>query len=123
MSEVKNEYTGTVVKVLPKMTGQGAKGSWQKQQFVIETEGQYPKKIAFDLWGDKVDKCPKEGDMVTVGYNAESREYNEICNTYLKAWKVVVEKKTPLTNEQKENVKELNGKLDLTTDDSEKLPF
>ena len=36
------------------MTGQGARGQWVKQGFVLEYEsGQYPKSIAFDVFGDE----------------------------------------------------------------------
>lgn len=45
--------TGKVIKILPQQTGQGAKGSWFKQEFVIETNDQYPKKVCFSAWGDR----------------------------------------------------------------------
>jgi hypothetical protein len=129
MSEVKekedkNDYTGTVIKVMPVQTGSGAKGTWNKQGFAIETNDQYPKKIYFELWGDKVERCPKVGDVVTVGYNAESREYNERWYTDLRAWKVEGEKKTPLSKEQKDNVKKAVDNFGLAqTNEDDDLPF
>jgi hypothetical protein len=38
---------------LPLQTGQGKNGTWQKQDIIVETNGQYPKKICLSLWGDK----------------------------------------------------------------------
>ena len=43
------EVIGKIVKVLPLQTGEGKNGQWKKQEFVIETEGKYPKKIKFRI--------------------------------------------------------------------------
>lgn len=84
------EITGIVKKIMPEVTGEGKFGKWQKQEFVIETKDQYPKKICFSAWGDKTDalKNLKEGETVTVSFNPESREYNERWYTDLRAWKI-----------------------------------
>ena len=39
--------------VLAVQTGEGKNGTWKKQDFVIETDGQYPKKVCLTIWGDK----------------------------------------------------------------------
>ncbi len=84
------EITGKLIKKLPEQTGEGKFGKWIKQEFIIETQDQYPKKICFSTWGDKTDFLKKvsEGDIITVSFNPESREYNERWYTDLRAWKI-----------------------------------
>ncbi len=84
------EITGKVFSILPEQSGQGKSGSWVKQEFVIETEEQFPKKACFSVWGDKVSeiKSLKTGDKITVSFNIESREYNSRWYTDLRAWKI-----------------------------------
>ncbi|MEZ4905483.1 MAG: DUF3127 domain-containing protein [Spirosomataceae bacterium] len=38
------EIKGRVIHLLALQTGEGKNGTWKKQDFVIETDGQYPKK-------------------------------------------------------------------------------
>ena len=39
------ELKGTVTKVLALQTGEGQNGTWKKQEFVINTDGTYPKRL------------------------------------------------------------------------------
>lgn len=85
------EITGKVVKILEPVSGEGKFGPWKKQNFVIETDDEYPKKICFTVWGDKVDvNALTVSDTVKVFFDAESREYNNNWFTDLKAWKAEV---------------------------------
>jgi hypothetical protein len=84
------EITGKTIHILPPVTGTGRNGTWKKQEFVIEIQGQIPKKICFSLWGDKIDQAAlTEGDQVDVSFDLESREYNGRWYTEARAWKVV----------------------------------
>jgi hypothetical protein len=85
------EIKGKVVSILPEQSGQGKNGSWIKQDFVIETEEQFPKKVCFSAWGDKASdiKKLKSGESVTVSFNVESREFNNKWYTDLRIWKIV----------------------------------
>ena len=48
------QFKGKIIEALPVVTGQGARGQWVKQGFVLEYEsGQYPKSIAFDVFGEE----------------------------------------------------------------------
>ncbi|MEX0779305.1 MAG: DUF3127 domain-containing protein [Balneolales bacterium] len=83
------ELKGKVFKVLPEQTGTGKNGPWRKQDFIIETEGQYPKKVCITMWGDKIDQFAiKESESLTAHINIESREYRDKWFTDVKAWKV-----------------------------------
>lgn len=78
---------GKVIQVLPVETGAGKNGEWKKQGIVIETEGQYPKKVCVSLWGDKVETVAN-GAIVDISLDLESREYNGRWYTEARAWKV-----------------------------------
>lgn len=84
------ELSGKLLQVLPLQSGTGKNGNWQKQDFVIETNDQYPKKVCFSAWSDKVDVLKKiePGTMVKVAFNAESREFNGKWYTDLRIWKI-----------------------------------
>lgn len=83
------EIQGKTIAALPIESGTSAKGNtWQKRNFVIETSGQYPKKVCFQLFGDKVNDCPNVGEEVKVSFDPESREWNGKWFTQLNAWKV-----------------------------------
>lgn len=84
------EISGKIIAVLPLTSGQGRNGMWRAQDYVLETQEQYPRKVCFNLFGDKIDTYPMEvGDMVEVSFDIESREYNGRWYTSVRAWKVV----------------------------------
>jgi len=86
------EIKGKIIAILPVQTGQGKNGMWRNQDAVIETDGQYPKKICFNLWGDKIDQYPMQiGQKVNVSFDIDSKEYNGKWFTKVVAWKVDVE--------------------------------
>jgi len=78
--EIKNsnmEITGKIVEIFPAQTGTSAKGEWKKQEFLFETQAQYPKKIIMANWNDKIDIKPDyKGKVVKIFFDIESREYN-----------------------------------------------
>ena len=83
------EIKGKIIQLLPEQTGEGKNGQWRKKEYVLETDGQYPKKVCFNLWGDKIDQNPvKEGDVVTVSFDLESREFNGRWYTDVRGWKI-----------------------------------
>jgi len=83
------EVKGRVAQLLPQQSGMGKKGPWKKQEFILETQSQYPKKICFSIWGDKIDQYNlAAGDMVNVFVDLESREYNGRWYTEARAWKI-----------------------------------
>jgi len=84
------EIEGKLIKILPLQTGDGKFGKWLRQDFVIETTDQFPKKVCISAWGDKTDDLRNlmEGDKIKVAFNPESREYNDKWYTDLKAWKI-----------------------------------
>lgn len=83
------EISGKIIAVLPTATGQGKNGTWRSQDYVLETADQYPKKVCFNLFNDKIDQFPMGiDDQVNVSFDIESREYNGRWYTTVRAWKV-----------------------------------
>jgi hypothetical protein len=84
------EISGKIISILPEQTGAGKNGNWVKQDFVIETTDQYPKKVCFSAWGDKAAQVKGllPGLSVKVSFNAESREFNGKWYTDLRIWKL-----------------------------------
>ncbi len=85
------EIQGRIIMVAPEVGGTSKAGNqWRKQEYVIETMSQYPKKICFSLWGDRIDQFAiQEGEDLTVQIDLESREYNGRWYTEVRAWNVV----------------------------------
>lgn len=83
------EISGKIIAVLPLANGEGRNGSWRSQDYVLETLDQYPKKVCFNLFNDRIDQFPLAiDDTVTVSFDIESREYNGRWYTTIRAWKV-----------------------------------
>ncbi len=64
--------------------------SFQAREFVLETEGQYPQFVKFQLTQDRCSLIEKykEGDQVKVSFDLRGREWNEKYFTNLNAWKI-----------------------------------
>ena len=61
-----------------------------KQEFILETEGEYPQKIKFETVKDKTSICDllmPEAE-VTVHFNLRGNEYQDKFYNSLVAWKV-----------------------------------
>ncbi|MDH3270531.1 MAG: DUF3127 domain-containing protein [Gemmatimonadota bacterium] len=83
------QITGKVIDILEEQSGTGKNGTWRKQEFILETAGQYPKQVCIVQWGDNIDKFGvSEGETLTAYIDIQSREYNGRWYTDVKAWRV-----------------------------------
>lgn len=86
------EITGKIIAVLAERGGvsQRTGTEWKAQEYVLETEEQYPKKICFDVFGsDKIANFAiKIGDKLTVSFDIDAREYQGRWYNSIRAWKV-----------------------------------
>jgi hypothetical protein len=85
------EISGKVVQILDLQTGTSARGDWKKQNFILETEEQYPRKICIILWGDRIGDLAGiavGSELITVSITIESREYNGNWFTDVRAWRI-----------------------------------
>lgn len=111
--------TATLIQLLPIQTGLGKNGQWRKQDIIVETDSQYPKKICVSIWGDKINENQLQiGNSLTISYELESREYNNKWYTDVKAFKI-----EGLNNPLPDlPTTTFEGTVDLEEDD-EDLPF
>lgn len=84
------EISGKIIKKLDVVTGSTDRGNWQKQEFIIETEDKFPKKVCISAWSNGVDDLNKFdiGANVKCSVNVESREYNNRWYTDIRFWKI-----------------------------------
>jgi len=83
------QLTAKLIEVLAIQNGQGKNGEWRKQDIIVETEGQYLKKICISLWGDKIsDTNLQIGNYYKYDIDIESREYSGRWYTDVKTWRI-----------------------------------
>ena len=66
------EITGKIIAVLPEQGGVSKNGNeWKKQEYVLETHDQYPKKVCFQLFGaDRIAQAAiQPGEELTVSFD------------------------------------------------------
>ena len=90
------EITGKIINLLPLQTGISKNGQWKKQDIIVETSGQYPKKVCISIWGDKINETQLViGNNIDIAFELESREFNGKWYTDVKAWKLNLSVNTP----------------------------
>ncbi len=116
---------GRIVTILGLQEGVSARGPWRKQEFVLETNEQYPKKVCICCWNEKIDELKnyQVNDSLKVGVNIESREFNNRWYTDVKAWRI-----EPLTQnpapQQTESLPDAQDVVGMSfSDEDEELPF
>ena len=85
------QVKGTLLQVLKQESGVSKAGKeWKKQDFVIETNEQFPKKVCFTLFGDKISLIDgiTEGAEIEVFFSVESRDFNGKWYHNINAWKI-----------------------------------
>lgn len=85
------QVKGTLLQILKQESGVSKAGKeWKKQDFVIETNEQFPKKVCFTLFGDKISLIEgiTEGTEIEVFFSLESRDFNGKWYHNINAWKV-----------------------------------
>lgn len=119
---------GEIIAILPETKGVSAKGEWISQDFVLKTEENYPKNICFSVFGaSKIKEANiRIGDVVSVGVNLESREFNGRWYTSIKAWSV--KKKSEARQQQSTPTPPPSSKpkqnyASTSQDDTDALPF
>lgn len=85
------EIQGKVIAVLPERSGVSARGEWKSQTYVIETQEQYPKKMAFDVFGaDRIANFGIQfGEVINVSFDIDAHKYQDRYFNQIRAWNVV----------------------------------
>ena len=86
------ELEGRISRKFAKQSGQGAKGAWIKQDFILEfQDGSYTAQVCFTSCGnDKVAELDKyqAGDDVKVSCNIRAREFNGRWYNDVRVWRI-----------------------------------
>jgi hypothetical protein len=86
------EITGKIIAVLEPRGGVSARtgSAWKAQEYVLETQEQYPRKMVFDIFGeDKIAQFAIQvGEVLTVSFDIDAREWNGRWFNSIRAWKV-----------------------------------
>ena len=82
--------------MLPQASGTSKAGNnWRKQEYILETFDQYPRKVLFSFFNNAIDQYPLQpGEDVIVSFDLESRSFIgrdgvERWSTDVRAWKAV----------------------------------
>ena len=86
------DLTGTIIAVMPAVGGvsQRSGNQWMKQEYVLEVPAQYPKRIAFTIFGEDRIKnfAIQQGQEVKVSFEIDAHEYNGRWFNEVRAWDV-----------------------------------
>ena len=86
------EITGKIIAVLPERGGvsQRTGSEWKVQEYVLETQEQYPRKMCFDVFGaDKIQQFNIQvGEELNVFFDIDAREWQGRWFNSIRAWKV-----------------------------------
>lgn len=116
---------GTVTSASAIESGTSASGKeWKRKTVVVtESEGQYPKSVAFTLMKPElVDIKFIKNELVTIHGNVESKEYNGKWFTNVTAWKVDKDPSSAAPTQPAPVPKAQAAPVQASNDDSE-LPF
>lgn len=74
------ELTGKIIAVMPSKSGVSPRtgNSWMTQEYVIEVPGQFPRRCAFNVFGeDRIKQFNlQNGEDVTISFDIDAREFN-----------------------------------------------
>ncbi|MDO4993640.1 MAG: DUF3127 domain-containing protein [Bacteroidales bacterium] len=86
------ELAGKVIAVLEARGGvsKTTGNPWKMQDYVIETHEQYPRKMAFTVFGeDKINQFNIQmGEEINVFFDINGREYNGRWYNDIRAWRI-----------------------------------
>ncbi|MDR2362501.1 MAG: DUF3127 domain-containing protein [Prevotellaceae bacterium] len=87
------EISGKLVKKLDVQSGSSERGTWNRQDIIIEIPGQFPRQICLSLWGEQVIEAARYniGDILKVNFDIQSREFNGKWYTSVRPWRMEVE--------------------------------
>lgn len=120
------EIEGKVIAVLGERTGTSkASGKpWIVREYVLETKENFPKKVAFDFFGDKAEQYKLSvGDEIRLSFDIESREYMGRWYTSIRGWKCepLGDAQGPVSQQPADDI--LPPPPVVTPDKGEDLPF
>ena len=98
---------------------------FQKREFVVTTEGEYPQDIKLEFTKEKTQllNTAKVGDSVNVAFNLRGNEFKGKYYVNLQAWKIDYDNgSAQIASEARQKVSEPQQLADMDND-AEMLPF
>lgn len=96
------ELEGKITRKEAKQSGQSARGSWVKQDFILEyQDGNFPADVCFTAFGnEKVAELDRYqvGDEVKVSFNLRAREYNGRWYNDVRVWRITPKNQAPVAS-------------------------
>lgn len=92
------EIKGKIIVVLPERGGVSQAGKeWMTQEYVLETEDRYPRKMSFSVFGaERIAQFNIQlGEKLTVMFDIDCKEYNGRWYNSITAYKVERRKRQP----------------------------
>lgn len=123
------DVVGKIIAALPPKSGtsQSTGKPWQVNTYVLQTNEQTPKNIAFDVFGaERVEQFNlKVGDMVTVSIDIDAHEYNGKWYDQIRAWNVVnhASAQQPVTQQAPPPQPPAPGAQPAPSAETDQLPF
>ena len=89
LPNIQMQLNANLVKILPSSSGIKGDTSWKKQEIIVQTTEENPRKICFQILNDSVDISSYEtGDELVVFFEINSYEYNGKWYSIFKAWRI-----------------------------------
>ena len=87
------ELIGKVVQLGTLTEGNSPRGPWKKQDLIVETIEQFPKKVCVICWNERVNEANSffVGQTLKIQISIESREYNGKWYTDVRAFRFDLE--------------------------------
>lgn len=124
------EISGKIIVALPAQGGVSKAGKeWSRQDYVIETKEQYPKKIAFSVMNDNIMNFGLTvGQEVEINIDINATEWNGKWYNSITCWKVIVRNSDQQTvpsqpNYAAEPPQQPTQQQMFTEDQKDDLPF
>ena len=88
------DLTGTIIAVMPAQSGtsQRTGNQWMRQEYVLEVPAQYPKRMAFSIFGeDRIKQFAlQQGEQqVTIQFDIDAHEYQGRWFNEIRAYNVL----------------------------------
>ena len=90
------EIVGKVVQLGTLIEGNSPRGPWKKQELIIETIEQFPKKVCLMCWNERVNDANSffVGQTIKAQIRIESREFNGKWYTDVTAFRLDLDQPT-----------------------------
>ena len=99
------DLTGTIIAVMPAVGGvsQRSGNQWMKQEYVLEVPAQYPKRMAFTIFGEdriKQFNLQQGEQQVTIQFDIDAHEHNGRWYNEIRAHNVLRQQQPAVPNAQ-----------------------